>query len=45
MAVKWIVVVAGLYLAIAVLHLPAVPVIAAAALAAGAFLVSAKLWT
>jgi F0F1-type ATP synthase assembly protein I len=45
MVAKWIVVVAGLYMAIGVLHLPAVPVIAAAALAAGAFLVAAKLWT
>lgn len=45
MAAKWIVVVAGLYVAIALLHLPAVPVIAGAALAAAAFLVAAKLWT
>ncbi len=45
MAAKWLVVIAGLYVAIAVLHLPGLPVIAAAALAAAAFLVSAKLWT
>jgi hypothetical protein len=34
-----------LYLAIAVMHLPALPVLAGAALAALAFLMAAKLWT
>lgn len=45
MAAKWVVVLSGLFVAMAVLHLPALPVIAGAALAAAAFLVSAKLWT
>ncbi len=45
MAAKWIVVIVGLYLAIAVMHLPALPVLAGAALAALAFLMAAKLWT
>ena len=45
MAAKWIVVIAGLYLAIAAWQLPAIPVLAAAALAAAAFLIAAKLWT
>jgi len=44
-ALKWIVVVGGLYLAIAVWHLPALPVLAGAALAAAALLIAAKLWT
>ena len=34
MAAKWMVVIVGLYLAIAVLHLPPMPVLAGAALAA-----------
>lgn len=42
MAAKWIVVIAGLYLAIAVWRLPAMPVLAGAALAAAALLFSAK---
>ena len=42
MAAKWIVVVVGLYLAIAVWQLPAVPVLAGAALAAAAFLLSTR---
>ena len=42
-AAKWILVVVGLYLAIAVWQLPAVPVLAGAAMAAAAFLLSAKL--
>jgi len=45
MAAKWIMVIVGLYLAIAVMHLPALPVLAGAALAALAFLMAAKLWT
>ena len=44
-AAKWIVVIVGLYLAIAVWQLPALPVLAGAALAAAAFLIVAKLWT
>lgn len=42
---KWLVVAGGLFLALAVWHLPALPVLAAAALAAAAFLIAAKLWT
>lgn len=42
MAAKWMVVVVGMFVAIAVLHLPALPVIAGAALAAAAFLAAAK---
>ena len=42
MAVKWLVVLAGLYLAMAVWGLPAVPVLAGAALAAAAMVVSMK---
>lgn len=45
MAAKWIVVIGGLFLAIAVWQLPALPVLAGAALAAAAFLISARLWT
>lgn len=45
MAAKWIVVIVGLFLAIAVWQLPALPVLAGAALAAAAFLISARLWT
>ena len=41
-AVKWLVVALGLYLAMAVWRLPAVPVLAGAALAATAFVVSMK---
>jgi hypothetical protein len=41
-AAKWLVVMAGLYLAIAVWRLPAVPVLAGAAMAAAAFLVSMR---
>ena len=41
-AVKWLVVVGGLYLAMAVWKLPAVPVLAGAAIAAAAFVVSMK---
>lgn len=44
-ALKWIVVAVGLYLALAVWQLPALPVLVAAALAAAAFLIAAKLWT
>ena len=43
-AAKWVVVVAGLYLAIAVWHLPALPVLAGTAIAALAFLVGVKLF-
>lgn len=42
---KWLVVAGGLYLALAVWQLPALPVLAASALAAAAFLLAAKLWT
>ncbi len=42
---KWLVVAGGLYLALAVWQLPALPVLAGAALAAAAFLMAAKLWT
>jgi F0F1-type ATP synthase assembly protein I len=41
-ALKWVVVAGGLYLAMAVWRLPAVPVLAGAALAAAAFVVSMK---
>ena len=41
-AVKWLVVVLGLYLAMAIWRLPAVPVLAGAAMAAAAFVVSMK---
>ena len=42
---KWLVVAGGLFLALAVWHLPAMPVLVAAAFAAAAFLIAAKLWT
>ncbi|WP_240126836.1 hypothetical protein [Thermomonas alba] len=41
-AVKWLIVVVGLYLAMAVWKLPPVPVLAGAAMAAAAFLVSMR---
>ena len=41
-AVKWLVVAGGLYLAIAIWRLPALPVLAGAAMAAAALLVSMK---
>ena len=41
-AVKWLVVIVGLYLAMAVWKLPAVPVLAGAAMAAAAFVVSMR---
>ena len=41
-AVKWLVVALGLYLAMAVWRLPAVPVLAGAAMAAAAFVLSMK---
>lgn len=41
-AVKWLVVASGMYLAMAVWRLPAVPVLAGAAMAATAFVVSMK---
>jgi F0F1-type ATP synthase assembly protein I len=44
MAAKWIVVIVGLWLAIAVWHLPAMAVLAGAALAAAGLLVATKLW-
>ena len=44
-AVKWLVVATGLYLAMAVWKLPAVPVLAGAAIAAAAFVVSMKFVT
>ncbi len=42
LAAKWVVVIAGLLLAIAVWKLPALPVLAGAALAAAALLFTAK---
>ena len=44
MAAKWVVVIAGLFIAIGVWHLPAMAVLAGAALAAAAVLVATKLW-
>ena len=44
-AVKWLVVIVGLYLAMAVWKLPAVPVLAGAAMAAAAFVVSMRFVT
>jgi F0F1-type ATP synthase assembly protein I len=44
MAAKWIVVIVGLWLAIAVLHLPPMAVLAGAALAAAGMLLATKLW-
>lgn len=44
MALKWSVVVVGLYLAIAIWKLPAPAVLAGAALAAAAFLLAARQW-
>lgn len=41
-AVKWLIVLVGLYLAMAIWRLPAVPVLAGAALAAAAFVVSMR---
>ena len=41
-ALKWLVVAAGLYLAMAVWRLPAVPALAGAAMAAAAFMVSIR---
>lgn len=43
-AAKWVVVAAGLYLAIAAWHLPALPVLAGTAMAALAFLAGVKLF-
>lgn len=43
-AAKWVVVAVGLYLAIAIWHLPALPVLAGTAMAALAFLAGAKLF-
>ncbi len=42
LAAKWVVVIAGMFVAIAVLKLPALPVLAGAALAAAAMLFSAR---
>ena len=44
LAAKWLIVVAGLFLAIGVWHLPPLAVLAGAALAAVALLVATKLW-
>ena len=44
MAAKWVVVIVGLFLAIAVWHLPAMAVLAGAAVAAVGLLVATKLW-
>ena len=43
-AAKWVVVIAGLFLAIGVWHLPALAVLAGAAVAAAGMLVATKLW-
>ena len=43
-AAKWVVVAVGLYLAIAIWHLPALPVLAGTAMAALAFLAGVKLF-
>ena len=43
-AAKWVVVIVGLFLAIAVWHLPPMAVLGGAAMAALAMLVSTKLW-
>ncbi len=44
LAAKWVVVVVGVFLAIAVWHLPALAVLGGAAMAAVAMLVATKLW-
>ena len=44
LAAKWVVVIVGLFLAIAVWHLPAMAVLAGAAVAAAGMLVATKLW-
>lgn len=44
-AMKWLIVIAGMFLAMAVWKLPAVPVLAGAALAAAAFVVSTRFVT
>jgi len=44
LAAKWLIVVAGLFLAIGVWHLPAMAVLAGAAVAAAGLLVATKLW-
>ncbi len=45
MAVKWVVVIVGLFLTMAVWRLPAVPALAGAAIAAAAFVVSTRFVT
>ena len=44
LAAKWVVVIVGVFLAIAVWHLPAMAVLGGAAMAAVAMLVATKLW-
>ena len=44
LAAKWVVVVVGMFLAIGVWHLPAMAVLAGAAVAAAGLLVATKLW-
>lgn len=44
-ALKWMMIAGALYLALAVWQLPALPVLAGAAMAAAAFLIAAKSWT
>ena len=44
LAAKWLIVVVGLFLAIGVWHLPAMAVLAGAAVAAAGLLVATKLW-
>jgi len=44
LAAKWLIVVVGMFLAIGVWHLPAMAVLAGAAVAAAGLLVATKLW-
>lgn len=44
LAAKWVVVIVGVFLAIGVWHLPAMAVLAGAAVAAAGLLVATKLW-
>ena len=44
LAAKWVVVIVGVFLAIAVWHLPAMAVLGGAAMAAVAMLVATKIW-
>ncbi|UHQ20721.1 hypothetical protein LVB87_06150 [Lysobacter sp. KIS68-7] len=44
LAAKWVILIVGLFLAIGVWHLPALAVLAGAAIAAAGMLVATKLW-